>query len=260
MHLCRMLPALAFVCLNAAAQQSTPPLLTPLPGQILASGTVPDEASKAGILSRLRDVYGVDKVVDQIAVGSVVLPANWNSYVQKMISPTLLSISRGQLTVDGTTVNLRGEVANEAQRQQVASDIAVGLNPIYIVHNGLRVSASEQTLLDQALGNRIIEFNSSEAILTPAGRKILDDMASVLLKLRGRHFEVIGHTDNSGLRASNIALSHARANAIRDYLADKGVDTEKITTTGQGPDRPVASNDTADGRSRNRRIEFRIAR
>jgi len=80
-----------------------------------------------------------------------------------------------------------------------------------------------------------------------------------MLKLKGQKFEVIGHTDNVGLRASNQNLSQARAEAVRNYLAGKGIPAETLMASGQGPDRPIASNDTVEGRARNRRIEFRMA-
>jgi OOP family OmpA-OmpF porin len=234
---------------------------TPMPGQILVTGTLADEAGKAAVLARLRELYGAERVVDQIAIGNVAVPANWNGYVQKLIAPNLKLISRGQISIDGNNVSVRGEVANEALRQQIASDIATSLNPTYIVNNGLRVKApeAEQGLLDAALDKRIIEFDSGKATITPAGLAILDEMAAAMLKLRGRKVEVIGHTDDTGLRASNVALSQARAEAVRAYLASKGVAADTVLVSGQGPDRPVASNATADGRARNRRIEFRIA-
>jgi OOP family OmpA-OmpF porin len=249
---------LFFISNSVIALPITPPIATPEPGQILVNGTVPDETSKAGILSRLRELYGADKVVDQISVGPVVLPANWNNYVQKLIGPNLKLISRGQLKVDGNTVSVKGEVSNELQRQQIASDIATNLNPTYTVNNGLRVSASEQNILDTTLKNRIVEFDSGKTILTPVGQAILDELAVPLLKFKYKELEVIGHTDNQGLRASNIALSKARAEAVKVYLSSKGIIADKITTSGQGPDIPVASNDTTEGRARNRRIEFRI--
>ena len=250
---------LYFTATFAAAQNVAPPVATPNPGQVLITGTVPDEASKAAVLARVRELYGADKVVDQIAIGAVVLPANWNGYVKKLISPNLKLISRGQLKIDGNTVSVRGEVANEAQRQQIASEIATNLNPTYTVNNGLRVSASEQSVLDNTLANRLVEFESGQTTLTPVGKAILDEMAVALQKLKDKKVEIIGHTDGRGLRASNLALSQARADMVKAYLGDKGINQGLLSTSGQGPDRPVASNDASDGRARNRRIEFRIA-
>lgn len=233
----------------ACAQNASP---------IVVTGTVGDEASKASLLARLREVYGAARVVDQLSVGSVATPANWNEHVQKLISPDLKLITRGQLKIDGNNVSLRGDVANETQRQQIAASIAESLNPTYVVNNGLRVAASEQGVLDAALANRIIEFESGKAALTDSGKAILDQMAVALQKIKGVRVEVIGHTDNAGSRAGNLSLSQARAEAVKSYVAGRGINPDLISVSGEGPDRPVADNRTAEGRARNRRIEFKV--
>ena len=226
---------------------------------VLVTGTVADEATRAALLERLRGVYGAARVVDQLSVGTVSTPANWNTYVGRLIGPNLRLVKGGQLHIDGNSVSLRGDVASEEQRQKIAGDIAASLNPTYTVNNGLRVSASEQGVLDSTLANRTIEFESGKATLTATGRAILDEMAAAMLKLKGHKVELIGHTDNQGLRASNQNLSQARAEAVKVYLAGKGIDDKLLSASGQGSDRPIASNDTVDGRARNRRIEFRLA-
>lgn len=241
------------------AQNIAPAPLTPKPGQVLVTGTVADEGSKAAILARLRELYGTEKVVDQIAIGPVVMPANWSNYVQKLINPNLKLIRRGQLKIDGNTISVRGEVANEAQRQHITSAMATHLNPTYTVKNGLHVLAAEQNILDAALDNRIIEFETGKTTLTPAGQAILDEMVEPLLKLKDKPVEIIGHTDNQGLRASNLSLSQARADTVKAYLIAQGLDTARLTTSGQGSNRPIANNNSVEGRARNRRIEFRIA-
>ena len=243
-----------FACAGTASAQTT----APQPGQVLVTGTVADEASKASVLAKLREVYG-DLVVDQITVGAVSTPANWNAYVQKLITPELKQITRGQLKIDGSTISLKGEVANEAQRQKIASNVATSLNPTYTVNNGLRVSAADQGVLDGTLANRTIDFQSGKAELTASGKAILDEMTAAMLKLKERKVDIIGHTDNQGLRATNQGLSQARAEAVKAYLASHGIKSELMTASGQGADRPVASNDSTEGRARNRRIEFRLA-
>jgi len=229
------------------------------PNQVVVAGTVPDEATRNAILAKVREVYGAERVVDQLGVGSVVAPPNWSGYVQKLVSSQLKLVSRGQLSINGNNIELKGEVANESQRQQLAADMATSLNPTYAVRNALRVAAQEQTAVDATLANRIIEFEAGSSVLRPAGRGILDEIASTLLKLGNKKVEVIGHTDAQGARDTNVVLSLARADAVRSYLASKGVAPSLITTSGSGPDRPVAANDTPEGRARNRRIEFRIS-
>lgn len=242
------------------AQTISPAVVNAVPGQVVVTGTVPDDASKLAILTKLREVYGADKVLDQISIGAVVMPPNWNNYVQKLITPNLKLINKGQFKIDGNVVSMRGEVINEAQKQQIASDAASSLNPSYVVNNGLRITAPDQGLLDQTLANRVIEFEAGKSYLTSNGQRILDEMAMTMNKIKGQKIEIIGHTDDQGLRASNIALSQARADAVKSYLRAKGVDTSLINTSGAGPDRPVASNTTGEGRGRNRRIEFRLSK
>jgi OOP family OmpA-OmpF porin len=226
---------------------------------VVVSGTVADEASKAGLLARLRDVFGAERVIDQLSIGTVSSPANWDDYLQKLIGPNLKLISRGQLKIDGNAVSMRGDVASEAQRLQIGSAIAASLNPTYTVNNGLRVALSEQSVLDAALAERIIEFESGKAELTESGKRILDEMSLALNGLTNKTVEIIGHTDNAGSRAGNMSLSQARAEAVKAYVTKKGIDPALMSVSGEGPDRPIADNRSAEGRARNRRIEFKIA-
>jgi OmpA-OmpF porin, OOP family len=232
----------------------------PAPGKVVVSGSVPDEATRQLVLARAREVFGVDRVVDQIGVANLVAPPNWSKYVQAIISPELKQVTRGQININGNVIDLKGEVGNEAVRQQIVSEMSTRLNSTYTVNNGLRVGAAGQDQVDLALANRTIEFETGNATLTGSGRQVLDLLAPVLQRLTGRNFEVTGHTDALGSRPQNIALSAARADAVKRYLISKGVAADNVSTTGVGPDRPLVSNDTAEGRSRNRRIELRVVK
>ncbi len=249
---------IALMCCTAAASwaENAPAV----PNAVVVTGTVPDEATRQAVLQKTREVYGADRVVDQLAIGAVVAPPNWSNYVQKLITPDLKQVSRGQLAITGNTIDVRGEVGNEAVRQQLVSQMSTQLNPTYTVRNGLRVTTSEQTVLDDALANRVVEFESGSATLTPKGRGVLDEMVTALKTLpAGRKVQVIGHTDSQGGRDANIALSAARADTVKAYLVGKQIPDTMLETSGAGPDRPVASNATPDGRARNRRIEFRVS-
>jgi OOP family OmpA-OmpF porin len=228
-------------------------------GRVVISGTVPDETTKAALLARLQEVYGTGQVVDQLTVGGVVAPANWASHVQKLLGPNLKAIHKGQLAIDGNIVAVRGEVDSDATRQTLTGNFATALNPTYTIKNGLRVIASSQTVLDQTLANRVIEFENGSALLTESGKRILDEMAQTLTKLETKKIDIIGHTDDTGTRPRNVALSLSRAESVRVYLIGKGLPAQAITTSGMGPDQPLLSNATEDGRRRNRRIEFRVS-
>lgn len=260
--------ALLMGLLSAQAQGPAAPRPAPAasaalsvaPKQVVVAGTVPDESTRQAILAKVRELYGQDRVVDQLGVGNLVAPPNWSQQVQKVLSADLKQVSRGQLSIQGNVLELKGEVGNEAQRQQIVSQMANSLNnPTYTIRNSLRVAAAGQEQVDAALANRIVEFEAGSATLTPAGQSVLDGLVPVLQQLNGRRFEVIGHTDALGARAANVALSSARADAVKQYLVKKGLPELAFGTSGVGPDRPVADNGTAEGRARNRRIEFRVS-
>lgn len=255
-----LLAAALFVHGTTNAQQPArqAPASTPT-FPVVVGGVVPDEATRQAVLAKVREVYGADRVVDQLGVGPLVAPPNWTAHVQKMITPDLKRVNRGQMSIRGNNVEMRGEVANEASRQEVLSRITTAIaNPTYTVRSGLRVAAEGQEQVDAALANRVIEFEPASFELTPLGRTTLDQLLPVLRKFNARNFEVIGHTDSVGSRATNIALSSARADAVKSYLVAKGFRESAITTLGVGPDRPVAPNESPEGRSRNRRIELRV--
>jgi OmpA-OmpF porin, OOP family len=228
------------------------------PGQVVVSGAVPDETTRVALLTRLRELYGADRVQDQLTVGGVVTPPQWSASVQRLLTSDLKTISHGELKVEGTQVSVRGETSNEAARQEVVSRMATALTATYTVKNALRVAAAEQHVLDDALNNRIVEFESGSAILTSVGRTVLDDMVNALRKVKGKRVEVIGHTDSIGTREANLVLSQARADSVKNYLLAAGLSAEFLSTSGAGPDRPIAPNVTDEGRARNRRIEFRL--
>ena len=99
-------------------------------------------------------------------------------------------------------------------------------------------------------------FDFDKAVLRPDGKKNIDD---ALAKLKGVDLEMViatGHTDNVGTDAYNQKLSERRAAAVKDYLVSKGVASAKVTTIGKGESQPVATNKTAEGRQKNRRVDI----
>jgi outer membrane protein OmpA-like peptidoglycan-associated protein len=105
-----------------------------------------------------------------------------------------------------------------------------------------------------------IEFDNNQASIRPSSDPALDKAVSVLTEYPSLRVEIIGHTDNRGSREYTLELSQRRADAVKAYLVAKGVDPSRIQTTGAGPDTPLTTNDTAAGRQKNRRIEFRPIR
>ena len=104
-----------------------------------------------------------------------------------------------------------------------------------------------------------IPFAYNAARLLRAAEFILDDVVDVILSNpQLTTIRIEGHTDNTGEAKYNKQLSEARANAVMEYLVAKGVGKDRLVAVGYGYDRPLATNDTEEGRAKNRRVEFVI--
>lgn len=102
-----------------------------------------------------------------------------------------------------------------------------------------------------------LQFETGKAIIKDESKPSLDILAE-LLKSKNLILTLIGHTDNVGTESDNLILSKKRAEAVKNYLVSKGVDSSNITTIGKGETEPLVSNETEQGRKKNRRVEFII--
>jgi outer membrane protein OmpA-like peptidoglycan-associated protein len=105
---------------------------------------------------------------------------------------------------------------------------------------------------------RSVHFDFDKSIIRPDAVPVLNEAVETLKAEGGIAVIVEGHTDSVGTDAYNQKLSRRRADAVRHYLVKHGIPANRITSEGFGESRPVASNDTADGRAQNRRVELRV--
>lgn len=103
-------------------------------------------------------------------------------------------------------------------------------------------------------------FESGESDISSENDHLLNKVVQTIEELPGSYLIIEGHTDNSGRDASNMQLSQERAESVRAYLVAQGIKADRITTVGYGAAKPVSSNQTAEGRRLNRRIEITISR
>jgi outer membrane protein OmpA-like peptidoglycan-associated protein len=128
--------------------------------------------------------------------------------------------------------------------------------------------ASEVTqFLDETSGGRSkrfvfqdLNFEFATTHLTPTSIATIDHLADALKAHPAATIEIEGHTDSIGMPAANQRISLERADAVRSALVARGVAADRITTKGLGDEQPLASNDTAEGRAKNRRTEVIVTR
>ena len=101
-------------------------------------------------------------------------------------------------------------------------------------------------------------FDVNSAQIKPGFYSTMDKIAKIVNKYGKTHLTIVGHTDSTGSRAYNQKLSEERAASVLTYLSSHGVIQQRLSGYGVGPDKPIASNATPEGRAQNRRVEILI--
>ena len=103
-----------------------------------------------------------------------------------------------------------------------------------------------------------VTFEYNKDTIDPKFYTVLNDVAKVLVDYPSTYVDVFGHADSVGSDEYNLGLSQRRANSAASYLSSHGVKAERIFVTGYGESQPIATNDTEEGRAKNRRIEIKL--
>lgn len=166
--------------------------------------------------------------------------------------------------IDGRDVTFSGKVTPRFERDWFMQSVAE-LSQIRVVRDDLsehdpreearRLRTDFQNLI-RAIDTSTISFEPDSAEFSPGSEKALLQLVSLLQKHPQRRVKVAGHTDASGSRENNLELSRERATAITNYLEDRGIARKQLLASGYGSSQPIASNETEDGRARNRRIDL----
>ena len=103
-----------------------------------------------------------------------------------------------------------------------------------------------------------IQFDTGKSTIKAVSFPILDEVVEVLKSHGDVRMGVYGHTDNRGAAAMNRMLSKDRARSVVNYLGSHGINPKRLESDGFGPDKPIDSNETEEGRAKNRRVEFKV--
>ncbi len=233
------------------------------PGQLTMGGYFPDEKAHTEIIDITRRRFAGDKVVDKMQLGN---GAARNHVAAVTVALEQLSrFETGTISINDTSITVQGEALFEIAAEQIRARIASALPQGWSGTSAVSVQpplpavpnpACQALFVDLISAGRIY-FETGKAVISGDSVGVLDRAISIASRCPEATIEVAGHTDADGNAASNQDLSERRANAVADYMIKTGaLNAARLSAVGYGPTRPIAPNDTEEGKARNRRIEF----
>jgi OmpA-OmpF porin, OOP family len=248
-------------------------------GAVRASGVVPDQDAKTSITDALNAVFGADKVKSDIGVDKNATTAPWLGVFRAALDA--IKGANVDAIFQGDKINVGGAAMEDAARDKViaalkgvvgagvtvgalsdktAAAVAVANDRATTELASLQSGFGVKDLLF-ALNDSVFSFASDSAEVPESMAPFLKTAAAHLKQLKAGHvLEIAGYTDNTGDAALNLALSQKRAESVRQALIKYGADPDMLVAKGYGEANPIASNDTAEGRLKNRRIEYHVVK
>jgi outer membrane protein OmpA-like peptidoglycan-associated protein len=158
---------------------------------------------------------------------------------------------------DLTGQNLTSEKLVDVLTPKGPRPRGIGLQPPKCTHFREQASRGIELAPKADIAAITVEFDVNSAKLTEQDQKTLDTLGQALesAELKPCCFEIQGYTDSTGSKSLNQKLSQARAESVVDYLAQRGIQRDRMMAKGFGPSHPIASNATAEGRQKNRRVQ-----
>lgn len=230
-------------------------------GVITLSGDVPDDASRGRLIESAQKLFPHARFVDEMRLKAA--PADpWVSVALGGLQH-LSKLERGEASLSTTELTVKGFAESEEVASSVRQAVSRGLPEGFTGRDAIEVlSAQEQAasvcqeMMRDATARGVLEFDRAKADLTPESTMTLRELAEIAAECPAFRIEIEGHTDAEGTDERNQRLSDRRAKAVADFLIREGVDGKRLSTVGYGATRPIADNNTDEGRARNRRIEF----
>jgi OmpA-OmpF porin, OOP family len=234
----------------------------PVAVTLTLTGYVPDNNVHAALVAAAGRKFFSEKVVDNLKA-SIGAPTGFAAAVVPALG-ALSRLSTGTLVVTDREVKLSGDALYEAAATQIRAGLGKDFPQGWQFKPEISVKPAAapvdatvcQQLFSELLGKARIRFESGKADIAADSAGLLDRLIETALRCPNANIEVAGHTDADGEEAANQALSEKRAQAVADYLVKAGLPANRFTPVGYGSTRPIAGNDTEQGKAQNRRIDF----
>jgi len=188
-------------------------------------------------------------------------PDHWAATSMSLLKALSATRSSHALLTD-KTLRIRGVATegwhDEFQTLRAALQESIELDVDVVILDGNVRTQDLCSRVFSAYEHGPVGFEESLTILRSSAKQVLDRVISLANACRDSTISITGHTDSSGNEAWNLQLSLARANAVADYVAERGISRARLITIGAGSSQPVADNARRYGRSLNRRIDIRL--
>ena len=199
--------------------------------------------------------YGNRNIVDRLRADADTAQPTDLSWL--FTATTTLKVGNS-LEISENKLTIRGEVKTERQKLDLNNQLSSFFNGV--VDNQLTIAVDLNALciakLNKLLTSAKINFEIGSTTIKPQSFALLDELVGTAGSCKNARFEVGGHTDSIGSQQFNLSLSQRRAQAVVDYFVSAGLNADNLTARGYGSSRPLADNNTGEGRAANRRIEF----
>lgn len=250
--------------------------------KVIISGEAPDRSDRDAVIARIKTadwpggfLLGGVTVIDQTnlrvsptltAEGVAQTPESLETTASaaKEQSPAPSGDVSASNTTGGNDSSVVATMTDTTPEDAVVTLIERAENQIAAAETNVETASQPPVappcdeLLRASISANLVTFESARADINFAGRQQLREVAAAIVDCPGVSLRIIGHTDNSGATARNRELSDYRANAVRTFMISLGAPADRIVAIGVGATQPQASNDTASGRERNRRIDIEI--
>lgn len=249
-------------------------------GKVSVSGSVADELTKTSILDALKASFGAENVSGDIGIDGNTKGANWLEKLATFLPD--FRVPGAKLSFDGDNITLEGVLA-QTDIDGLMSKLKSVFGEAFTITSAATAAtaASAQSAAPQdagqalaqmaaagsvsgealvnALNMALINFATGSSTISPESMELLKKAAAAIKAApEGTKIEVGGHTDNRGNPEKNQALSEARAQAVVAALVGLGVNKDTLAAKGYGDSQPKESNDSEEGRAKNRRMEFSL--
>lgn len=252
---------------SSQAQASDPPLsglnlkVARRENTVTLKGSVSSPEERSALESLARTHFPSGTLDVQLSVDAGSAAPQWAKAAEYALE-LAARCEQGIVALKGNTLDVDCESQTASTKE--ALNAVLAKRPVPLNDGEINVLALDEVkVCESALVKLVtrsqIRFTTNSAKLLPSSRPLLREIANQLERCPGV-VVVEGHTDGQGDREANITLSLNRARAVVSGLVGYGVPASRVRAEGFGPDRPLATNETATGRAQNRRIEFRVAR